>query len=503
MQFCKPAALAAASIIALGGCAGTHVTPAATAYSPQFQGTAVAQAAKAVPAGPVQVYPIGDRGVNDVYLMDLKTGADGKLYFATTPAASSPTSGEIGWFDPAKHNQHYQQTSGYAPAFIQETSDGTVWVDEYNNASGTPTIDSYAGIGGALTAIPIPVGPFTGGSYNGLDGELAIAPDGGVWFGSANSSQVGRIDPLSDNVSVYGVTAPGDPWAPLPQHMTMGSDGSLWATDIFNDGVDSIAVSGSNQGSSTFTQLPQGPWTGTDPIFLQGIAQASDRNLYTGDPAPQSGGSIDYGKATPSPSFTPLPLPADGVLPDLLATAPGKVYFSDHRFGALGIRDVTAHTTVLLPLQFSVSAVGPLAVDGNGTPWVGCRTRTNGACIESVALSSVWNVFPGTTLVMYSSDPNGNTLPVGLLGIGETGNSGPFAVSSSGVCTAAIINGYDHDVQVNPLATGRCTVSITDAHARTVKVNVYVMHGSGWPPAFAPNPLLTAPARRPAAGARR
>ncbi|HEV3153227.1 MAG TPA: hypothetical protein VGZ02_05450 [Candidatus Baltobacteraceae bacterium] len=70
-----------------------------------------------------------------------------------------------------------------------------------------------------------------------------------------------------------------------------------------------------------------------------------------------------------------------------------------------------------------------------------------------------------------------------MLGIGETGDSGPFQVVSSDktVCTAAVISGLDHNIQVNPKAVGSCVLTITDAHAKSVNVNVTVVQGKGNP----------------------
>ncbi len=128
-------------------------------------------------------------------------------------------------------------------------------------------------------------------------------------------------------------------------------------------------------------------------------------------------------------------------------------------------------------------AFGGIVVDKVGSPWVGCYTVRQVGCIEHVTLSSKWAVYPSNTLKLYSSDAGGNPFPPGLIGIGETGNSGPFTVtpSNSSVCTASVESGFDHNIQVNPAAVGSCTLSITDAHARTVKVYVNVVNGSGSP----------------------
>ena len=399
--------------------------------------------------------------------------------------------GEVGTFDIATHSQSYQVLS-YAPGFLEETNDGSIWVQELNNASGNPLIDRYAGINGADTAIAVPKSPnwWTGGFGNGIDGGIAVGPNGHIWFGSNNSAQVGDIDPTTNAVNLYPLSTGNDPWEPVPQFMMLGSDGHIWVTDEFNDGVYRVTSGGKAVGSSTFTQLPQGPWTGSNPVNLQGIYEGRDKKIYTGDPFPYGSGSLDAANIGPAATFTSIPLPSIGIDPYVLTSVPGKIYFNDLHFGALGIYDTATRHMVILPL--TPFAQGGIVADSSGTPWIGCITAQGVACIEQVKLTPRWAIFPGTSLTLYTQDPSGNSLPPGLIGIGETGNSGPFRVSSSNtsVCTANFIPGFDHNIRVSPVAAGTCTVAITDLYSRTVTVAVNVVSGSGYPQARAQHPTL-------------
>lgn len=481
MSFGK-AALVAAALIALSACAGTRITPEASSLS--IRSSAVVTASSAV-----HVYPIGDGSPNATIAADLRLGANGRLFYALT--GTSSTNGEIGWFDPQSHTQNFEQTGTYQPAFVEETSDGTLWVSEYNNTSGQPTIDRYSGgIGGKNVPIEIPVGPFQGGSFNGLNAEMAVASDGNIWFGSDQSNQIGVINPQVDAVNIYEVSAPNDPWLSIPQYLTMGSDGELWASDLFNVGVFRVDTSGPSQGSSTFTQLPQGPWSQSNPEYAWGISEGSDEKIYVAGQG-QNGGFIDRGLIGTNPSFTPMPLPALNIEPLRVASGQGKVYFNDSRYNSIGIYDIASKRTVFLPLEGPLSPTvvsnGPIAVDASGTPWIPC-VKAKTACVESISLSSTWQVFPATSLVFPSKDVYGNPLPPGMIGIGESGNSGPFAVSTKGDCVAAVIKGFGHDIQVNPLAVGRCTVNVTDAHKRTVTVSIDIVAKRGGPPAMVSPP---------------
>lgn len=483
------AILLSASLAACGG--GTNTVPTqGNAGLPQSGSFQVPVANKSTASGERSstvndqtVYTLGDGTTNAALVSDMRFGSDGKLYYSAMgqfPSSGYPVTGEIGTFDLTTHAQSYQVVP-YSPGFVDETSDGSVWVEEFNNASTHPTIDRYAGINGVDTQISIPQSYPWNGFGNGIDGGIAVGPNGRVWFGSNNSSQIGEIDPATNAVTLYNLITPTDPWGPTPQFMMLGSDNHIWVTDEYNDGVYRITSGGPAVGTYTFSQLPQGVWSSTNQVFLQGIVEGRDKKIYTGDPYPFAGGSLDEAPIARSTNFASLALPSIGIDPYVLTSVPGKIYFDEIHFGSLGIYNTVTKHVVILPLSTFVQS--GIVTDSSGTPWIGCSTAQGVACIEQVKLTAKWALFPGTSLTLYTQDPSGNALPPGLIGIGETGNSGPFTVisSNSSVCTANFIPGYDHNIQVNPVTAGTCTLSITDLHSRTVAVSVTVMNGSSFP----------------------
>ena len=477
--------LAAVAIFALSACGG-HGPDSTVPLAPmQFQ-----HVQNASESGPV-VYTLGDGGANASNLWDLRLGADGKLYWTTNPALSGcpwPTSGEVGNFDVSTHAQTYQTVS-YGPSFIQETSNGSVWVEEWNNSSGAPTIDRYAGIGGADTPISIPIGPFSPGcgqGYfgNGIDGGTALGADGAVWFGSSNSPQVGEINQTNNAVSVYTLKTPAGGGLPIPQYMTLGNDKHIWLTDALNDAVFRVATTGTSKGANTYAFLPE------HSFYYQptGIASGPDKRIYAGSfnfSVNPFTGAMASAAADAAPVFTSIPLPLN-VAPaqEQYGSVSGKVYFGDIRFEGIGVYDTSTRTLVMLPMV-NYAGFSGIAVDKSGATWLSCSTPAGVACVERFALTSTWAVYPSTKINLYTQDLNGNPLPPGLIGLGETGNSGPFTVASSNakVCTASVISGFDHNIQVNPVAPGKCTLSVTDAHARTVRVFATVINGNGNPQA--------------------
>jgi len=432
-----------------------------------------------------QVYVLGDGGANAANVFDMRIGADGNLYYTTVPQISGtpyPTSGEIGQFDLNSRTQQYG-TVRYAPGFIDETDAG-VWVQEWNNATGNPTIDRYSAIGGKDTPISIPLSPFGPNSFgNGILGGVAVTGDGHVWFGSNNSGQIGVIDPMNDAVSVYTLQTPAGGQQPSPQFMVLGADKHIWVTDAGNDGVFRAAASGAHKGSSTFIQLPQGPVGPPNFPYVQGIGTAGDGRIYTGSefaPPPYGQGALDAAFAVAAPRFEALNLPKAGLWPLLVAGSKNKVFFIDYHFEGVGIYDIASRRMVVLPTGVISTGAG-LAIDSSGTAWASCITAAGQACIQRIGLPAKWQIYPSRALTLFFVDSFGDRKPPGLLGIGESGDSGPFTVVSSDqtICTAGMIPGFDHNIQVKPVQPGPCTVTVKDAHGRTARVSVTVVLKAG------------------------
>jgi hypothetical protein len=480
---------------ALTACGGHESAPAGTPpIQSQTRESMTAYARVPVASPGVRAYPLGNGGPNSAVTTDMSIGSDGKIYFSAVPvwgSAGYPTSaGEIGSFDPSTQMQRYV-TTAYAPGFIRETPTG-IWVEEGGNPTGQATIDRYVSLGGGDVQLHLPWN-FSGDFNNGILGGMAVSPSGRVWFGSNNNGMVGYVDPSTDDVTTYALSSPNVHWAIEPQFMTFASDGNLWVTDGFNGGVFRVIPTGKNAGSNTFFQLPEGWWSSSNPVYVQGIVQGPGGYLYTGDPSSVPG-SLDYGEASSSATFKQLPLPPNADKPYVFAATATKLYYVDFATGGLGIYDYQTGKVVDLPL--APSANGGIVVDASGTPWLSCFTPIAsgyGGCIESVTLSSTWRVYPSQSVTFTVGTP-------GIIGIGETGDSSPFLVKSSNasVCTAQIVPGFDHNIQVNPIAPGSCSLLIGDRNGRTMPMLVSVQGAATPPPAVLTSIRLLHSVRPPA-----
>ncbi len=456
LPFRPLAAIAAACVFA--ACSSQSVTTAAPPVAPGeplSQATGLATFGDAASAG-VTVFPIASHGT----LQDMRVGTDGKLYYTMEPSGDGHTN-QIGVFDFSTQAGFLRQVP-YGVSNIAQDAGG-VWVTTF----GT-TVYRYTNIHGNPVAIST-------NAQNNLTGGIHIANDGSVWFADGGA-QVGKIEPSTNAVTLYPVTPPPNGGPPYLIDSTIGSDGSFWALDSANAGVFRVSTSGPKAGSSAFFPLPL-----VQSAAALAIASGGD-NIYTAAISPQSSrqGALDRGVAGSSPAFMPIGLPPI-VAPEKLTTASGKVYFQEKIFSGLGIVDARDRSVVVLPLE--PKAVPGIVADSAGNPWLAC-VQAFAPCLERVVLSSQWSAYPGQSITLYTIDRiTGHPLPPGLIGIGETGNSGPFTVRSSNVsvCTAHVIAGFAHDVQVDPVAAGTCTVTISDAHARQVPVAVTVANGQGSP----------------------
>ncbi|MBV8489282.1 MAG: hypothetical protein JO199_02040 [Candidatus Eremiobacteraeota bacterium] len=456
--------------ISLGACVDqSHgLTPSGSQLQP------VATRSQAYGTSPgIAVYVLDDgKTSHSVATNDLRVGADGGLYYSVSAnviESPAPTSGVVGRFDFTTKKQIYAIVP-YVPGFVEQTS-SAIWVGEADNSKGTVAVERYASIGGTSTTVAIPIGPFTG-TLTGLNGGVAAGSDGRVWFGSNNSPQLVAIDQATNTVATYTLVSHKGGATPIPQYMAVGPDKSLWVTDVANDGVFRVAATG----QATFAALPQGPPYAQPPYhLLQGITVGSDSKLYTatlGESAPYydpARGSLNAGSAAAAPNFASIAVPTHSA-PYQLASANGKVYYSDLAFAVqgLGVYNIATKKVVVLPLNPSAS--GGIAVDSSGIPWLSCNMpTTSAACIERVALTSTWQLYPSTNFQLFSVTP-------GIIGIGETGNSGPFTTSSSSLCKVTPIPGFDHNfkIEATKQETGKCAVDVKDAHGRIVRASVTV-----------------------------
>ena len=147
-------------------------------------------------------------------IRDFVAGPDGNMWFADSGSAG--TDAAIGKVTPAGQITEYASPVGGKPWWIIVGPDESLWFAA-TNAVGRATTT------GALGAYELP----------GVLGELAIGPDGNVWFtyGSGANAAIGRVERHEDGSALITLFQTGlDPHS-VPERM-VASGGYLWFSDI-------------------------------------------------------------------------------------------------------------------------------------------------------------------------------------------------------------------------------------------------------------------------------
>lgn len=462
------------------------------------------------PSSGVVYYNVGS-GSNDATGFHIIAGNDGKLYYTTlgllTCANSGfcyGNSGALGQFDPATGNFNEIPFPTDEPVAPYQTSDGTVWVSlssETVNANGSTTTNGFVGrVSGGFSqanlstvALPTPA-PFDGDSR---PRSFALGPDGNLYLTGNTDHKLYKI-PVS-NPSTSSITAivlptstapPNAAWqgaqAGEAQGITTGADGNLY---LANFAFTAPNVLQYNTTSGAFTAFDPPGGQGPEPRY---IVTGSDGNLYQSfggvcTVAPCNGG---LNAMTTAGTFTQIATPDAYSEPDDLAAGTGFVAFVDLGQGGFGTYNFTSKEVRDYPItpmaanNFQCCSVSTapdgITVGSDGSLWYityGTVTKGGPLAIAHVVMTSNWSVWPSQQLNLNGT----GTANAQLVGIMESGDSGPFTVTSSDstVATLQPITGESHNYHLVGIGPGTCTVTITDKNGRSESIAVTVTQTSG------------------------
>jgi streptogramin lyase len=131
------------------------------------------------------------------------------------------------------------------PSGIAVAADGRPWFVEEDPGNPGYRIATYSGAGSSYDEFqvsPCEAAAPCSGSYTGTGlTDLAIAPDGGIWFTNVINRKFGRFDPATHTMVQYTMAsiglAAGD-----PRQMTAAPDGTIWMTSYQASGGASSAL---------------------------------------------------------------------------------------------------------------------------------------------------------------------------------------------------------------------------------------------------------------------
>jgi hypothetical protein len=116
----------------------------------------------------------------------------------------------------------------------------------------------------------------------------------------------------------------------------------------------------------------------------------------------------------------------------------------------------------------------------NGDPWFITYSpdpSTGRLLIGHVIMTNSWSIWPSENITLWGTGSS-SAQSVGLM---ETGENGPFTISSSNPNVAQIIHvgNSDHDYEIFGNGPGGCTITITDSHGRSESIAVNVTATGG------------------------
>ena len=432
------------------------------------------------PGSGIAYYNVGNTPQFDNGGFMMATGADGKLYYGSIAACTVPTGGglcsanygAIAQFDPVtKTFAEYHFTSSQVTG-VYETADGAIWALE--STSGHRMVARFAP--GTFPNAPVEV-PVPGGN---TPRSFALSPDGhSLWFSSF--SAVNKIDltvPFSSAaITMYGPITVGTKQT-FMQGIAWGADGNLYAADFRNGNVTVISPAG-----AVLHQYPN-----ADHIGTRFVAAGSDGNIYATLGSniftyPSNGG---LRKMTTGGVYSNVNMPAAALQyePDAIAASANSLWWADLGDSSIGSYNLTTGSVRELPAgdYLSNQTIGRgangVTFAPDGSAWFTCYGNTGGLvplCLGHVVLNTTWSVLPQRSVNVYGAGPQSAF----LMGIAESGDSGPFTVTSSNASVASAANVSDHNFSIVGAGAGNAVLTVTDAHGRSVTVNVSVTISTG------------------------
>lgn len=459
------------------------------------------------PSSSVLWYPIA-KGSTDVTGFQMIAGNDGNLYYSTlgvimcssSGTVCMATSGHIGQFNPATGADTEIPVS-YEPVGLYQTADGAVWsaLTQVNMTSGARV--GYVGhVAGAFTSANMNVVPLPLPSPNHsitLARDFALANDGNLYLTGAGDHNLYKIpvsNPTTTSITAVpfptvstppNVPQPGS-FYPMLEGITTGADGNLYIANFGYYSGDALRYA---PATGAVTPLPFPDTTQT--LGGRYIVSGSDGNLYvsTGTFCSTSTTSTcasAFYKLTTSGTYSRINLPDTLSAPDFLAAGNGEVGFADLGEMAVGAYDIKAGELRDYPMQPNTNPCctvnrrpDAVAFTSDGSMWILSygQTAQNGTLgIGHVVMTNNWSVWPSQNISLAGTGAAGEQ----LIGIMESGDSGPFTVTSSDNTIATMVStGSSHDFELVGNAAGSCTVTITDKNGRRESIAVSVTSTSG------------------------
>lgn len=185
--------------------------------------------------------------------------------------------------------------------------DGNIWLTQRVLRQVVHTVP-----GGSSTAIPFPLAAAT------LAGIVA-GPDGNIWVAYSTpmaAVTVGKIARITPSGAITEFSLPGSmQYGPIPLELAVGPDGNIWFTEDFSN-ARSTATIGRITMSGDIVEFPVEQSGAFSPRDLGGIVSGPDGNVWFTESGSDLAGATSYylGRITPAGDITHYPA-ASGSMP--------------------------------------------------------------------------------------------------------------------------------------------------------------------------------------------
>jgi streptogramin lyase len=191
--------------------------------------------------------------------------------------------------------------------------------------------------GGTITEYPLPV-------PNSRPGDIALGPDGRMWYVETESQKIGRIDPAaavpgtSNGIAEFSLPAGSDPSG------IASSTATLWFTQLLGNRIGQLSTSG-----SLLNEFP----AGSGP---SGIAFGPDGALWFTE---STGNKI--GRMTTGGSLTEFTIPTPNTDPSDIVSGPGGLWFTEFNGNNIGLIRASSSSGSFVPAPPPPPSITPSA----------------------------------------------------------------------------------------------------------------------------------------------
>jgi DNA-binding beta-propeller fold protein YncE len=291
-------------------------------------------------------------------------GPDGNLWYT-----DSGTS-KIGKITTSGSHTEYPLTGAAEPQGITPGPAGseTLWYADY----GTGKIGEITTGGSIVAEYPVLTGSHPG--------EIALGPDGNVWYANQTSVGNGRLGKITTSgaFTEYGENL----GLGLIGHFTTGPENALWFADYSAQSIDK-ATTGGEIANKYSLELNHSPF---------GLTTGSEGNLWFTDYS-----QSEIGKITPSGAITEYKIPTESRPDEIVQGYNGNYWYTDSGTNKIGeITTGGSYTQYAIP---SGSVPRGITKGPNGDVWYAAEDTNKIGKIPS------WGTASPTEGTKYSPEP--------------------------------------------------------------------------------------------------